>query len=250
MGSCNNATTFVLITGANQGLGLECVKKLAAEQLDFHILLGSRSLEKGRQAASTVTTRAQGTTVEPVALDVNNEDSISQAVKYIDGKYGRLDVLLNNAGVMTLPGLSFREEMKQVIETNAISAACVTEAFLPLMKRAQALPPRLLFMSSDFGSIAYCLDPSRPFYGYDAKPYFTSKAAMNMVGAQYAVQLGREGFKVNMVDPGFRSTNLNGFHELGGVPAAGVLEACRLMIDTDKNGQHGTFTSNEKQHPW
>ncbi|KAL6248050.1 hypothetical protein RBB50_005398 [Rhinocladiella similis] len=248
MGSFKNAVTLILITGANQGLGLECVKKLATEQPNFHIFLGSRSLEKGTQAANTVTTRAQGTSIEPVELDVNNDDSISHAVKYIDGKYGRLDVLLNNAGIMSLPGLSFREEMKQIIETNAISAACVTEAFLPLMKKAPT--PRLLFMSSDFGSISYCLDSSRPFYGYDAKPYFTSKAAMNMIGAQYAVQLGKEGFKVNMVDPGFRSTNLNGFHELGGVPREGVLEACRLIVDTDKHGQHGTFTSNEKQHPW
>ncbi|KIW14061.1 hypothetical protein PV08_06842 [Exophiala spinifera] len=248
MGSSSNVPTFVFITGANKGLGLESVKKLAAEQPNFHIFLGSRSLEKGTQAANSITARAQGTTVEPIELDVNDDSSISEAVKYIGDKYGRLDVLLNNAGIMMIPGLSFREEMTKVIETNAISAACVTEAFLPLMKKSQA--PRLLFMSSNFGSITYCLDSTQPFYGYDAKPYFTSKAAMNMIGAQYAVQLGKDGFKVNMVDSGFRSTNLNGFHELGGVPSEGVLEACRLIVDTDKNGQHGTFTSNEKQHPW
>jgi len=150
---------------------------------------------------------------------------------------------------MSSPGATtFRSAMRGVIETNAISAACVTEAFLPLMKNSSA--PRIVFMSSDFGSITYCLDSSRPFHGFDAKPYFTSKAAMNMVAAQYAVQLGKEGFKVNLVSPGFRSTNLNGFHELGSDPAEGAIEACRVMVNTDKDGPNGTFTSLEGPLPW
>lgn len=248
MSTPNTTGTIVLITGANQGLGLECVKKLAREQPDFHILLGSRSLEKGKQAALTISPLAQGTSVEAIEIDVTDDNSIGAAVGYVEEKYGRVDVLFNNAGIMSIPGASFREEMRGVIETNAISAACVTEAFIPLMRKAET--PRLLFMSSNFGSITYALDSSRPFYGYDAKSYFTSKAAMNMIGATYAVQLGKDGFRVNLVDPGFRSTALNGHSELGGAAADGAIEACRLIVDTDKNGQHGTFTSTETRLPW
>ena len=150
---------------------------------------------------------------------------------------------------MSFPGTSsFRADMTGVMQTNAISAACVTEAFIPLMKKSTA--PRIVFMSSGWGSVTRCLDASQPYHGYDAKPYFTSKAAMNMIGAQYAVQLGKEGFKVNIVSPDFRATNLNGFHEYGGDPAGGALEACRLMVYTDRNGPNGGFTELDGTVPW
>lgn len=150
---------------------------------------------------------------------------------------------------MSIPGAkSIRNELRAVMETNTISAACVTEAFIPLLRKSNA--PRVLFMSSDFGSITYCLDATRPFHGFDAKPYFTSKAALNMLGAQYAVQLGKEGFKVNMVNPGFRSTNLNGFHEYGGNPAEGALIACKFIVDASKDSANGTFSSLEGPLPW
>ena len=83
--------TVVLITGANQGLGLECVKKLAAEQPNYHILLASRNLEGGKRAASAIGNIAQTTTVEALELDVDDDDSIAKAVKYVEQIYGRLD---------------------------------------------------------------------------------------------------------------------------------------------------------------
>ncbi|KAK7903545.1 hypothetical protein LTR67_001565 [Exophiala xenobiotica] len=243
------SSTIVLITGANQGLGFECVKKLAAEQPDYHILLCSRNVDRGRQAAEKVVNLARGTTVEPLELDVTNDESIAKAAAYVRGKFGHLDVLFNNAGISDYPGVGLREAMNKVIETNAVSAACVTEAFLPLLKKATNTP-RLLFMSSGLGSIAMTLDPKSPFYGYIVKPYNTSKAAMNMLGAMYAVELGKDGIKVNMIDPGFRATNLNGYHEAGGKPEDGALQACRMIVNTDKDGPHGTFSSNEGSVPW
>ncbi|ETN44996.1 uncharacterized protein HMPREF1541_09872 [Cyphellophora europaea CBS 101466] len=248
MGLLSKATAVVLVTGANQGIGFEIVKKLATEQPNFHIFLASRSHANGQKAVATLPKLAEHTSVEALELDVNHDTSITKAVQHLEAHHGRLDVLINNAGIMSVDGVPFRDNMRQVMETNAISAACVTEAFLPLMKKADQ--PRLLFTSSEWGSITYCLDASRPFHGYDAKPYFTSKAAMNMVGAQYAVQLGKEGFKVNIVSPGFRSTNLTGFHPMASHPSEGALEICRLAVDLDKDGQHGVFSEWEGRHPW
>lgn len=252
MSSIPPSHTIVLITGANQGIGYECVKKLAAEQPNYHILLGSRNLGRGQEAAKTITNLAPGSSVEPLQLDIDDDASIAQAAKHVQDKYGRLDVLLNNAGIAQAPGATgLRERFLRIIETNAVSAMCVTEAFVPLLKKAEV--PRLLFMSSGLGSITLTLDPSWPYYGVDAKEYITSKATMNMIAALCAVHhgKGKDGFKVNAVNPGFRATNLNGYAEGAGKAADGAIEACRLIVDTDKNGQHGTFASdNGSILPW
>jgi len=183
-----------------------------------------------------------------VELDIDNDASIAKAAKHVEEKYGRLDVLFNNAGIAGVKGASFREEFNKVLETNVVSAGCVTEAFIPLLKKAEV--PRLLFMSSGLASLADSLDPSTRLYGYIVKPYNTSKAAMNMLGIQYAVELGSAGVKVNMIDPGFRSTNINGYHEAGGKPADGAIQACKIIVNADKNGPHGTFSSNEGAVRW
>lgn len=252
MSSFTPEHTLVLVTGANQGLGWECVKKLAAEQPKYHILLCSRSFEKGKEAASKITDLTTGTTVEPLELDIDNDDSIAKAAKYVGDKFGRLDVLFNNAGISKTAGTSLRENFNRVLETNVVGQQCVTEAFIPLMKKAQV--PRLVFMSSGLGSITYALDSSFPYYGLANAPrnkaYVVSKCAENMLGALYAVQLGKEGFKVNMIDPGYRATNLNDHSEYAGKASDGAIQACKVMTDTDKNGVHAKMTSIEMVYPW
>ncbi|EXJ81982.1 hypothetical protein A1O1_08049 [Capronia coronata CBS 617.96] len=250
MSSITPAHTIVLITGANQGLGYECVKKLAAEQPNYHIILCSRNFERGQEAAKAVSNLAPGTSVEALELDINNDEHIAKAAKFVQDTYGRLDVLFNNAGIVSDPSATtVRESFLKVIETNAVSAMCVTDAFLPLLKKAEV--PRLLFMSSSLGSLALNLDKSWPYYAvFQGRPYITSKATMNMIAVLCHVYEGKDGIKVNAINPGYRATNLNNYNKMAGNPADGAIEACRLIVDTDKNGQTGTFTSTEGIEPW
>lgn len=239
----------ILITGANQGLGYEAVKKLAAEHSNNTILLGSRNINSGIKAAESITNRKPGTVIKPVQIDIDSDSSIAAAVETVTTDYGRLDVLFNNAGIGAASG-NAREQFLRILETNSVSAALVTDAFLPLLRKAKV--PRILFMSSGLGSITLNLDPSFPFYGIiDNKPYLTSKAAMNMIAAQYVVQLGKEGFKINVINPGFCQTNLNGYAE-GARPAEeGIIESVQLIVDDDPNGQTGKFQSTEGGYlPW
>ncbi|EON68301.1 hypothetical protein W97_07559 [Coniosporium apollinis CBS 100218] len=239
--------TIVLITGANQGLGFEVAKKLAAEQANYHILLGSRNPQKGQDAASCITNLAENTSVQATEIDILSDASIQRCVSEVEARHGRLDVLLNNAAIGRVDESSRREEMMRVVETNAVSAWCVTEEFAPLLKKSEA--PRVVMMTSGLGSLGMTLDPARAYYGLDAPAYKVSKAAMNMVAAVEAVKYAKDGIKVNVVCPGFRKTNLNGYSEMAGDPADGAIEACRVII-MGKEGPTGRFTTLEGEYPW
>jgi NAD(P)-dependent dehydrogenase (short-subunit alcohol dehydrogenase family) len=94
------SSTIILITGANTGLGLATVNALSASQNNYTILLGGRSLEKAKKAASQVEAGARGDMiVEPVQIDIEDDSSIESLVRFVTEKYGRLDVLINNAGM-------------------------------------------------------------------------------------------------------------------------------------------------------
>jgi NAD(P)-dependent dehydrogenase (short-subunit alcohol dehydrogenase family) len=225
---------------------------LAAEQPNYHIFLCSRNAEKGKEAAGTIKDIARGTHVEPLELDIDNNNSIDKAVNYVEQNYGRLDVLFNNAAISWSDRDDLRKNFNGVLETNVVSQQCLTEACLPLLRKARC--PRLVFMSSGLGSITRALDPTCPYYGLGDTPttkaYIVSKAAENMLGALYAVQLGKEGFKVNMIDPGFRATNLNAYSEMAGKASDGAIQACKIITDESKDGVHAKMTSMEEVYPW
>jgi NAD(P)-dependent dehydrogenase (short-subunit alcohol dehydrogenase family) len=252
MSSVSQDQTVVLITGANQGLGFECVKKLASEQSNYIILLGARDPVKGKEATSKITNLASGTSVDLLEIDINNDASLANAAKTVEARYGRLDALFNNAGISAVGKPGSRECYNAVLATNVTGPACATEAFLPLLRKAQH--PRLLFMSSGLASCTQMLDPKSPYWqlgdGPDYKAYIVSKCADNMLGVMYAVQLGKEGFKVNLIDPGFRATNINGYSPYGGLASEGAIQACKLIVNTDKDGPHATFSDMDGILPW
>lgn len=131
------------------------------------------------------------------------------------------------------------------MDTNAISAACLTETFIPLLRKSPQ--PRSIFMTSELGSTGETLNPAFQYYGLDSPEYKASKAAMNMIMATNAVKLKDEGFKVNVCCPGLNATGLNG--GMGGHPSVGALNACRLAT-AGKDGENGTFTNKEASLPW
>jgi NAD(P)-dependent dehydrogenase (short-subunit alcohol dehydrogenase family) len=237
--------TIVLISGANTGIGFEIAKKLATEHPTYHVLMGSRSLSKAQTAISSLPT---GLSIQPLELDVTSDASIQAAYDAVASEHGRLDVLINNAGIANRavhPDATFRQELTQIIDTNAISAACLTEIFIPLLRKSSN--PRIVFITSRLGSITRTFDINHANYGLDQPAYKTSKAAMNMIMAHYAVKFKGEGFKVNACCPGYCATNLNAGNGTNDV-STGAFNACRLAT-AGKDGETGTFTDAEAPYP-
>lgn len=168
------------MTGGNGGIGFE----LAAQLLVFptnHVLLGSRSPEKGGAAVKDLQSRGHPGTVELLALDVADEHSIKAAAEQVGGKFGRIDALVNNAAVAMPPG-SMAEQMATCFRTNATGPLLMGDAFAPLLKKTQGTP-RIVNVSSGQGSITRRLESASFGYKIKGVQYRASKAALNMVMA-------------------------------------------------------------------
>lgn len=196
--------TTTLITGANKGLGFETARQLIAA--GHTVYLGSRDAERGRRAAERLGARA-------VQLDVTDETSVQAAAARLDAD-GGLDVLVNNAGVqaeMDVDGVVVgaaeltAEVMRRTFEVNVFGLVRVLRAFLPLLRRSAA--PVVVNVSSALASLTRVTTPGGPAHAYPGVAYPASKAAVNMVTAQYAKAF--PAMRVNAVEPGFTRTDLN-----------------------------------------
>ncbi len=203
-------TTIALITGANKGIGFATARNLAARGVT--VLLGARDADRGRAAEKALA--SSGGDARYVPLDVTDVTSAAEAAAWIGSEYGQLDVLVNNAGIARgdgrgLPSETTLETLREVFETNVFGVVVVTNAMLPLLRRAPA--PRIVNVSSEVGSIASMTDPDSPLWVMGASvPYPASKTALNMVTAMYAKELRDTPAKVNAANPGYCATDLNG----------------------------------------
>ncbi|KAI0175688.1 NAD(P)-binding protein [Hypoxylon sp. FL1284] len=201
---------IVLITGANQGVGYETAKNLVLFSPKYHVILGSRDIIKGEAAAKELAaTEGIKGTVACTQIDVTDDKSADAAAARVESEYGRLDVLVNNAGIVSMVSPPTREALRPILETNVVGALSTTEAFLGLLRRSTA-PPRLVFVSSSTGSITHAADPGSPYYSPHAVEYRTSKAALNMLMVLYHARLGPGGVLVFGADPGLCATNFTG----------------------------------------
>jgi NAD(P)-dependent dehydrogenase (short-subunit alcohol dehydrogenase family) len=174
------------------------------------VLLGARDADRGQQAERAL--RDQGGQARFVLLDVTDEKTVHQAAEWVEAEYGQLDVLVNNAGIARGDGTGRPSEttvaaLREVFETNVFGAVAVTNALLPLLRRAPAA--RIVNVSSEVGSITSMTDPQSPLFPMASVPYPASKAALNMITAMYAKELKDTPIKVNAANPGYCATDLN-----------------------------------------
>jgi len=199
-------TTIALVTGANKGIGLETARQLGAH--GFTVLAGAR--DEGRGLEAELALRADGADARFIRLDVTDDTSVRQAADWIGREYGRLDILVNNAGIArgNLPSETDLDAMREVYEVNVFGVIRVTNAMLPLLRRAPAA--RIVNVSSEVGSISSMTDPASPLAQMPAGlAYPSSKSALNMISAMYARELRDTPIKVNAANPGYTKTDLN-----------------------------------------
>jgi NAD(P)-dependent dehydrogenase (short-subunit alcohol dehydrogenase family) len=227
--------TVTLITGANKGLGYETARRLI--ELGHTVYIGARSVERGEAAAAELGGQF-------VRLDVTDDASVATAMSVIDGREGRLDVLVNNAGISVGADVNGPDALK-VFDTNAIGVIRVTQAALPLLRKSGN--PVVVNVSSALGSFWAVTNPARRQFHYPAIIYGASKAAVSMLTVQYAKTY--PDIKFNAVEPGFTATDLTPGSGAG-QPVEKGAEVIVRMATIGKNRPTGTFQENESELAW
>lgn len=207
MGLMRTTNKTALVTGANKGIGFETARQLA--QLGFTVWLGSRDQERGEAAVKELTDDGD---VRFVSLDVTDAESVRAAVVRIGEETGALDVLVNNAGTAVAegegrPSTVRLETIQQTLDVNFYGALRVTQAFLPLLQKAQA--GRIVNVSTTLGSITTLVSPGSPLGQVPAFAYPASKTLLNALTGWLAVELKGTPVKVNSVCPGSNATDMN-----------------------------------------
>lgn len=244
--SRNNSQRIALVTGANKGIGFEIARQLAGR--GDTVVLGARNEERGREAEAKL--KAENFDAHFVHLDVEDAASHQRAAKFVAERFGRLDVLVNNAGV-ALDG-SFKASdvpqdlLRKTFDTNFFGVIAVTQAFLPLLRKSAA--GRIVNVSSGLGSLTQHGDPSWEFYEVKPLAYNSSKTALNAFTVTLAHELKGTKIKVNSADPGFTATDLNGNSGYKTVEqgASVIIELATLPDD----GATGGYFDDKGAVPW
>lgn len=240
-----NSKKVALVTGANTGVGFQVAKALAEN--GYFVYIGARNLQKGAAAASKI-----GQQSTALQLDITDPQSISAAIARIEQEAGYLTLLVNNAAISNAgkPGRTMEEvltaqrasiaplvEMKTVWETNVFGTLAITQACLPLLRKASEA--RIVVVSSALGSLSLNANPANPYRSAFDAVYGASKTALNGVFLSLAVDLANTNIKVNIVSPGFTATALNNFQGTDTVEE-GSLEPIRVALS--ENIPNGSFT--------
>ncbi|MGI8780839.1 MAG: SDR family NAD(P)-dependent oxidoreductase [Solirubrobacteraceae bacterium] len=196
-----------VVTGANKGIGRAIADRLA--QLRMTVWVGARDPQRGADAAAAVGPRARF-----LALDVTDPESAAAAADTVERESGRLDVLVNNAGIGTRPykppSATSLADVRRVYEVNVFGVITVTNAMLPLLRRSPSA--RIVNVSTDLASLAHTAANDHPMGAFPTLlDYNTSKVALNAVTLTYANELRDERILVNLASPGFVATDLNEF---------------------------------------
>jgi NAD(P)-dependent dehydrogenase (short-subunit alcohol dehydrogenase family) len=236
-----------LVTGANKGIGYEIARGLA--QNGFTVFLGTRDAARGEEAAQTLA--ADNLDVRPLVLDLLRPETVHSAANAIDQAFGRLDVLVNNAGINDPDdgpyGESSVDALRRVFETNFFGTIMVTQILLPLIRNSRS--GRVVNVSSNLGSLTSTADPERAISGYSQLfGYSSSKAALNMFTIHLAKELKGTGILVNSAAPGFTATDLNNFQGRQTVQEGARVPIQLALLPDD--GPTGGFFDISGAKPW
>jgi NAD(P)-dependent dehydrogenase (short-subunit alcohol dehydrogenase family) len=237
--------TVALVTGANKGIGYEIAAGLGT--LGWSVGVGAR--DEQRREAAVAKLRAAGVDAFGVPLDVTDDASVAAAAALVEERAGRLDVLVNHAGVTggvpQEPTAVDLATVRTVVETNVIGVIRVTNAMLPMLRRSAS--PRIVNMSSTVGSLTRQTEPGAET-GPLSAAYAPSKTFLNAVTVQYAKELSDTNILINAACPGYVATDLNGFRGVR-TPEQGAAIAIRLATLPD-DGPTGAFFEDAGPVPW
>ncbi|WP_250030786.1 SDR family NAD(P)-dependent oxidoreductase [Paractinoplanes maris] len=227
--------TVTLITGANKGIGFETAKQLV--ELGHVVYVGARDVERGEKAAATLGARF-------VQLDVTDDVSVRSALAVIEAAEGRLDVLVNNAGVLGAGDVDGPKAL-EVFDINAVGIIRVTQAALPLLRKSGNAT--VVTVSSSMGSFWAVTNPDRPESGLPLPLYAASKAAATMLTIQYAKS--EPGIRFNAIEPGPTATDMTAAFGIGRSPVDSAAVVVR-MATLGPDGPTGTFSDESGELRW
>ncbi|WP_026317594.1 SDR family oxidoreductase [Ahrensia kielensis] len=234
---------IALVSGGNKGIGLEIARQLA--KAGVTVIIGARNDDRAASALEDL--NSNGLNVQSVHLDLDKPESLAAAETKIKAQYGRLNILVNNAGVFDFadatPSKASINAVRRVMEVNFFGALALTQVMLPLLRNAPE--GRIVNISSSLGSLTLNGDPNSTFYAQQYIGYNASKAALSMLTVQLNEELSDTNIKVNSVSPGFVKTDLTGYGEM--TPEEGA----RLPVQFALNSvETGGFFEPKGRTPW
>jgi NAD(P)-dependent dehydrogenase (short-subunit alcohol dehydrogenase family) len=237
-----------LVTGANRGIGLETARQLG--QQGVTVLVGARKQADAEKTAATL--NSEGIDALPLKLEVTSPADRAAAVAYISEKFGKLDILINNAGVNGSHGLNpivietTDEELQSIFATNFFAVHALTRELLPLLRKSAG--GRIVNLSSILGSLSLHADPESPVYNFKSLGYDASKSALNAFTIHLAWELKDTPIKVNSVHPGWVKTDMGTDAAPMEIPEGAKTSVDLALIGPD--GPNGKFIHLGNELPW
>lgn len=239
---------IALITGANRGIGLETAKQLGEQGVT--VVVGARTLKAAEETATEL--KSSGFEAYPIQLDVTSAADRAAAAKYLEEKFGKLDILINNAGVAGKEGFVpvnsqvTDSELERIFSTNLFAVVALTRELLPLLKKSPA--GRIVNLSSILGSLTLHADPGSPIYNFKTFAYDASKSALNAYTVHLAWELKDTPIKVNSAHPGWVKTEMGTDAAPMEIPDGAKTSVALALLGSD--GPSGRFIHLGSELPW
>jgi NAD(P)-dependent dehydrogenase (short-subunit alcohol dehydrogenase family) len=237
-----------LVTGANRGIGFETAKQLLEKGVT--VVVGAR--KKADAEATAEKLKTSGAEVYGIQLDVTKAADRKAAAEYLEKKFGKLDILINNAGVASAHGFkpvvidTEEAELQTIFNTNLFSVVAITRELLPLLKKSPA--GRIVNLSSILASNTLHADPNSPIYNFKSFAYDASKSALNAFTTHLAWELRDTPIKVNSAHPGWVKTEMGTDAAPMEIPEGAKTSVELALIGAD--GPHGRFIHLGQELPW